>query len=126
MKTYRTSDFSLNPTEKLVIIISLIILLFLVSYKFFADIPKQDGNVITYTVNSVSFESKEVAPKQVNINTADEDMLCTLNGIGKTKAKAIIEYRNEHGNFSSVDELLNVNGIGEKTLENIKPYIIVE
>lgn len=126
MKTYRTSDFSLNPTEKLVIIISLIILLFLVSYKFFADIPKQDGNVITYTVNSVGFESKEIAPKQVNINTADEDTLCTLNGIGETKAKAIIEYRNEHGNFSSVDELLKVKGIGEKTLEKIKDYITIE
>lgn len=126
MKTYRTSDFSLNPTEKLTIIISLVVLLFLVAFKFFSNVPAQDGNVITYAVNSVSFESKDATQKQVNINTADEDTLRTVSGIGEAKARAIIEYRNEHGDFSSVDELLNVSGIGEKLLEKIKPFITIE
>ena len=48
-----------------------------------------------------------------------------LDGIGKTKGKAIIAYREEHGAFTSVDELLNVSGIGEKTLDRIRDYITV-
>lgn len=61
----------------------------------------------------------------VNINTASVEQLMTLNGIGDVKAKAIVNYRNENGSFSSVDELLNVSGIGEKTLEKIRAYITV-
>lgn len=61
----------------------------------------------------------------ININTATAGQLTELNGIGDVKAAAIVEYRERHGNFSSVDELLNVSGIGEKTLDNIRAYITV-
>ena len=54
----------------------------------------------------------------VNLNTADVETLTReLAGIGASKAKAIIEYRNAHGPFVSVDELLEVKGIGASTLE---------
>ncbi|MFL9814869.1 helix-hairpin-helix domain-containing protein [Stutzerimonas sp. VN223-3] len=54
----------------------------------------------------------------VNLNAADTDTLTReLKGIGATKAKAIVEYREAHGPFSSVDELLEVKGIGAATLE---------
>lgn len=54
----------------------------------------------------------------VNLNTADAVTLQReLVGIGATKAQAIVAYREEHGNFASVDELLEVKGIGEATLE---------
>ncbi|MGK9064342.1 ComEA family DNA-binding protein [Stutzerimonas chloritidismutans] len=54
----------------------------------------------------------------INLNAADADTLTReLNGIGATKAKAIIDYRDAHGPFSSVDELLEVKGIGAATLE---------
>ncbi len=56
---------------------------------------------------------------QVNINTASEEELTSLPGIGPAKAKAIVEYRKEHGNFKSVDELSNVSGIGEKTVKGL-------
>lgn len=61
----------------------------------------------------------------ININTATSEQLKTLNGIGDVKAQAIIDYRTEHGGFSSVDELINVKGIGEKTLEKIRAGVTV-
>jgi len=54
----------------------------------------------------------------VNLNTADAETLTReLKGIGATKAKAIVAYREEHGPFTSLDELLEVKGIGASTLE---------
>ena len=61
----------------------------------------------------------------ININTADTRELIKLSGIGEVKAAAIVAYREEHGAFSSVEELLNVKGIGEKTLEKIRGYVTV-
>lgn len=55
---------------------------------------------------------------KVNLNTADAATLQReLTGIGEVKAQAIVAYRDEHGDFASVDELLEVKGIGEATLE---------
>lgn len=63
------------------------------------------------------------AQETININTATADELAAfLPGIGEVKAKRIVEYRETAGGFDSVDELLNIKGIGEKTLENIRPY----
>ncbi len=62
----------------------------------------------------------------ININTASAYKLTELDGIGEVKAEAIVQYRKEHGKFTSVDELLNVKGIGEKTLDKIRSQITVE
>ena len=59
----------------------------------------------------------------ININTADVQALESIPGIGPAKAQAIIEYREAHGNFHSVDDLVNVKGIGEKLLEKIRNQI---
>ncbi|RMH84861.1 helix-hairpin-helix domain-containing protein [Pseudomonas sp. AOB-7] len=62
----------------------------------------------------------------VNLNTADADTLQReLAGIGETKAKAIVAYREEHGDFASVDELLEVKGIGQATLEKNRDKLSV-
>ncbi|MPT17389.1 MAG: helix-hairpin-helix domain-containing protein [Pseudomonas sp.] len=62
----------------------------------------------------------------VNLNTADADTLQReLAGIGETKAKAIVAYREEQGNFVSVDELLEVKGIGQATLEKNRDKLSV-
>lgn len=63
----------------------------------------------------------------VNLNTADTATLQReLLGIGATKAQAIVAYREEHGNFASVDELLEVKGIGEATLEKNRDKLSVD
>lgn len=62
----------------------------------------------------------------VNLNTADESILTTLNGVGPAKAKAIIAYRTENGSFKSIEDLKNVTGIGDKTFESLKDSITVQ
>nr|WP_306549726.1 ComEA family DNA-binding protein [Desulfobulbus sp.] len=62
---------------------------------------------------------------KVNINTANADELATLNGIGKAKAEAIVAYRTANGNFTTVDDLTKVKGIGDKIIEKIKPEVTV-
>lgn len=64
-----------------------------------------------------------MALEPVNINSADAAALQQVNGIGPSKAKAIIEYRKEHGAFATVDDLVKVPGIGEKSLANMKPQL---
>jgi competence protein ComEA len=55
----------------------------------------------------------------VDINTADAEMLAAaIDGVGERKARAIVEYRRQHGPFRSVDELVEVKGIGLSTVEN--------
>ncbi|MEG1043598.1 MAG: helix-hairpin-helix domain-containing protein [Oscillospiraceae bacterium] len=61
----------------------------------------------------------------ININTATQEELEELPGIGETIANNIINYRNENGNFNDLDELLNVKRIGEKVLAKIKPHICI-
>ncbi|MFC4022731.1 helix-hairpin-helix domain-containing protein [Oceanobacillus longus] len=60
---------------------------------------------------------------KVKINYATPAEIEALPGIGPTKAQAIIQYREENGNFQSLEDLLQVSGIGEKTLENMKDEI---
>jgi len=62
---------------------------------------------------------------KVRINYATQDEIEQLSGIGPSKAQAIIQYREEHGFFESVEDLLQVSGIGEKTLDNMKDDIQV-
>jgi len=61
----------------------------------------------------------------VNLNTATAEQLDTLPGVGPVTAQKILEWRSAHGAFSSVDELLEVDGIGEKTLSDLAPHVTV-
>ena len=61
----------------------------------------------------------------VNINTADESRFMELPGIGEVKAKSIVKYREEHGDFQSIDELTSVDGISASLLEKIRDEITV-
>jgi competence protein ComEA len=63
--------------------------------------------------------------QKININRAEAWLLEALPGIGPTKAKAIIEYRQKNGFFRNVDELTKVNGISAALLEQIKPLVTV-
>lgn len=63
--------------------------------------------------------------ERIDLNTADVYDLDRLPGIGPAKAEAIAAYRAEHGPFQSVDQLLEVSGIGEATLEALRPYLMI-
>ena len=62
---------------------------------------------------------------KINLNTATSEELQTISGIGAKRAEDIIAYRESHGGFQSVDDLKNVSGIGDKTLEKIRESIYV-
>ncbi|MDK6234208.1 helix-hairpin-helix domain-containing protein [Aerococcus sanguinicola] len=63
---------------------------------------------------------------QVNLNTADSAELQTLSGVGEKKAADIIAYREANGPFQTVDDLSQVSGIGEKTLDKLRPHLTVD
>ena len=73
---------------------------------------------------STSVMSAQSSIEKININTANaEQIATTMSGIGDNKAKAIVEYRNSHGKFKSLDDLENVDGVGLKTVEKNKDKI---
>ncbi len=103
------------------------------------SIPMEDGTepspqeviVKVYVYNDtdgrVLVEGAETEDKSglVDINTADRDELLTLNGIGATRADAIISYRDKNGSFIKIEDIKNVSGIGDGTYEKIKDKITV-
>lgn len=73
-----------------------------------------------------AFCSFNVIASPVNINTADAKTIGeALSGIGMKKAEAIVKYREAKGEFKTVDDLVNVNGIGSKIIEKIKSDILL-
>ena len=63
----------------------------------------------------------------VNLNQADaETIAATMKGVGLSKAKAIVSYRDEHGPFEQIDDLVHVKGIGQKTVEKNRDNMTVE
>jgi len=87
-------------------------------------IENQNNSVIMKPETDVSYV-EEKDDILININTAPIEELVYLEGVGKDKAKNIVEYR-EKSPFKSTDEIKNVNGIGDKLYENIKDNICVE
>jgi comEA protein len=80
------------------------------------------------TVNDQSTEPSKpsgVVGDKININFATVDELDTLDGIGPSKAEAIVKYRETQGPFLKIEDIMNVSGIGEKTFEKLKDYITV-
>lgn len=67
----------------------------------------------------------DIASEKININTASKEILMTLSKIGESKAESIIEYRTKNGGFKSIEEIKNVNGIGDSLFETIKDYITI-
>ena len=90
----------------------------------------RDGSQITvYTkeeASSLPAPAGETAGSgKVNLNTAGKELLTTLPGIGDAKADAILQYREENGGFSSIEEIMQIEGIKEKVFEKIRDLIEV-
>ena len=84
-----------------------------------------DGNSDSGT-NDKTHDSKDIKENLVNINTADVAGLTSLSGIGETRAKAIIAYREENGDFKTKEDIKNVSGIGDSIYSNIEKMITVD
>lgn len=84
-------------------------------------------SIITSNENNENNENNNssVSSSLININIASIEELTTLPGIGESKAQNIINYREENGYFKTIDEIKNVNGIGEATFDQLKKYITV-
>ncbi|HFU4561543.1 TPA: helix-hairpin-helix domain-containing protein [Streptococcus suis] len=91
-------------------------------------VASKDENisVVASTTASSAMSQEEKNTSLVNLNTATEADLQTISGIGAKRATDIIAYREANGGFKSVDDLNNVSGIGDKTMESIRPYVTVE
>lgn len=92
------------------------------------DAGQETPEVAPAPASPVSISPAAVAPASeaaIDINTASAEELARLPGIGPSKAEAIIAHRQTFGGFRSADDLLNVRGIGAKTLETLRPYIAV-
>lgn len=83
-----------------------------------------DGSAQTTGIGEKQGVNADNAGK-ININTADISELTTITGIGETRAKAIVDYRTEHGGFKETKDITNVSGIGDATYEKIKDSICV-
>ncbi|MBN6079780.1 ComEA family DNA-binding protein [Aggregatibacter actinomycetemcomitans] len=73
--------------------------------------------------SAVENKAKITRSKKVDINTAGAATLENLSGIGEAKAKAIVEYREKNGKFKNLNDLSNVPGIGDATLEKVKSHV---
>lgn len=81
---------------------------------------------VTVTVTAEhTLPPEEVEVTLVDLNTAEAEELATLPGIGEGLAKRIVDYRTEHGPFEGPEGLMEVSGIGEKKLEELRDYITV-
>ncbi len=68
-------------------------------------------------------ENAVVQMEKININTSNIELLTSLPGIGPKTAQNILAYRTENGKFKTVEDLMNIKGIGEKSLKKMKPYL---
>lgn len=85
--------------------------------------PTTAAEIIYETTAASTYETADA--RLVNINTAGVEELMELDGIGEVIAQRIIDYRNEHGKFTSIEEIKNVSGIGDTKFEKIKDRICI-
>lgn len=91
-------------------------------------IPTYD-EVAENNLETIQGEDEEIVSEKdskVNLNTATESELCTLPGIGSSKAKSIIAYREQNGKFQKIEDIMKIEGIKEGSFEKLKSQITVQ
>ncbi len=90
-------------------------------------------NIVNYNTPDVSaidapseeYGTDDIPGGKIDLNLCTPEQLCSIPGVGEKTAEKIIEYRDSVGGFDSVDELINVSGIGEVKLAKIRQYVTV-
>lgn len=90
---------------------------------YIPNINEENSEIIEEGIGESFEKNKETI---ININKADSEQLQNLTGIGESTALSIIKYREENGKFNTIEEIMNVPGIGENKFENIKEKIKVK
>ena len=99
---------------------------------FYAGVESQSVAVTEETVEekeleqTTAFAEENSVPELININTAEKEELMMLPGIGEVRASAIIEYRQQAGNFEKIEDIMNVKGIKTGIFSKISNLICVK
>ena len=130
-----------KPNISILALITLLFVVFLMGY--FLGLNQRKSQITVSVSKEMTIEPQEVLQMEtvdvitdnsdmateyilpVAINHAGIDLLTTLPGIGISLAQNIIAYRETHGDFTSIEDLLNVEGIGQKRLDEIQDYIVI-
>ena len=116
----KCNDFLVNIMMKK---LTAFILSMLVLLLFFLFLYSSSLSFSSRTVSSaIRYEQPDA---RIDINSADSELLQTLPGVGPVLSEAIVDWRSEHGTFRTKEELLQVPGIGEKTLNRLADMIIL-
>lgn len=122
--------FNLTKTEKFIILFLSASLVTALAVKFYLQSGPRAavriGRFNSEALQSSTNDENLLKRDKVNINIAGADEIATLKGVGKVLAGRIIEYRDLHGSFASIEDIKNVKGIGKALFEKIKDDITVE
>ena len=90
-------------------------------------VPKKGEHSQYNTVNNISNNNinQNEGNKQINLNNATETDLKSIPGVGPSKAREIINYREQNGGFKNIEDLKKIKGFGEKTFEKLKEHLVV-
>lgn len=113
-------------TERFIILIGIIFIAIILVVNMFADFVPHTLKTADVTKTEITTQAVTTIPVIININTANAYILADLQNVGEKKAKNIVAYRRKHGKFRSVDDIVNVPGIGEKIFELNKDRLTVK
>ena len=121
----KTMGLNLTRQEKQVLLFVGAVVLAGIAIQYFQKINPR-FKVVLPPVVAAQRAATTIIDKKVNPNKANSEELIRLPGIGPALAENIIEYRNSHGGFKSLEELEKVKGLGPKKLERLKDYLEVD